>query len=111
MNIDWSKAPEGATHKLDGGCWYKVEGDSVSFYYGKGQWSTRAPLKDYASEWESFIPKPPKNCSFERREVSARALYCEINWNDGAAGWERLLESRKDDYRKAVDAGWQQVNP
>lgn len=57
--IDWSLAPEGATHKVLNGCWYKVSGDSVSFFNGNGEWNNPLPLKNYAADWPYFIPRPP----------------------------------------------------
>lgn len=56
--IDWSKAPEGATHKAIGGCWYRIEGDSVQFFNGFRKWSDRSPLSDYSNCWDDFIARP-----------------------------------------------------
>jgi hypothetical protein len=59
---------------------------------------------------DEFRPiRTPEQIAAEAREDQAKALYCAINWDDGEGGWSRLLDARKDDYRKAVDEGWTMV--
>lgn len=61
---------------------------------------------------DGFRPiRTPEQIAAEDREAKAKALYCTINWDDGEAAWSRILDARKDDFRKAIDAGWQQVKP
>lgn len=42
----------------------------------------------------------------EEREKAAKELYMTINWDSKPGTWENLLQARRDDYRKAIDAGY-----
>ena len=42
----------------------------------------------------------------EEREKSAKELYMTINWDSKPGTWENLLQARRNDYRKAIDAGY-----
>lgn len=64
-------------------------------------------LSDYL-----FRPiRTPEQIAAEERENAAIELFSTINWNDGKTGWDRMSEKRKDDYRKAIDAGYRKVAP
>lgn len=45
--VDWSLAPEGATHKVPKGCWYKIDGDQVFCWSNTGNWSGPYPIRQY----------------------------------------------------------------
>ena len=42
----------------------------------------------------------------EERDKAAKELYMTINWDSKPGTWENLLQARRDDYRKAIDAGY-----
>lgn len=47
-----------------------------------------------------------KQVAAEEREKAAKELYMTINWDSKPGTWENLLQARRDDYRKAIDAGY-----
>jgi hypothetical protein len=53
MTIDWSEAPEGATH-YDPTVWYRKKGSAWEYYYG-GEWRTSDNEPDYN---ERLTPLP-----------------------------------------------------
>ncbi|WP_312800493.1 hypothetical protein [Pseudomonas sp.] len=59
MNIDWSKAPEAATHYLstDKNPWRMVHEDGSRFAYLKGEW---VPVVNHVP-FDEYIPRPPYN--------------------------------------------------
>lgn len=48
----------------------------------------------------------PEQVAAEDREKAAKELYMTINWDSKPGTWENLLQARRDDYRKAIDAGY-----
>lgn len=60
----------------------------------------------------SFRPiRTTEQIAAEERETNSFELFSVINWNDSRDQWDRMRESRKDDYRKAIDAGYRKVTP
>jgi hypothetical protein len=47
--VDWSLAPEGATHKIPtfAGCWYKIDGYQVYCWSSAGNWAGPYPIRNY----------------------------------------------------------------
>lgn len=50
--------------------------------------------------------RTPEQIAAEERDKAACDLFCTINWNDGVSTWEKLSTNRKNDYFKAIDAGY-----
>lgn len=50
--------------------------------------------------------RTPEQIAADLREKSAEELYLAINWNDTPLTWANLSQSRRADYFKAIDAGW-----
>jgi hypothetical protein len=46
----------------------------------------------------------------EDREALAKEMFCIINGNMGDEGWERVPKSRREDFMRAIDAGWAKVS-
>lgn len=62
MTIDWSKAPEGATHyctsSLDGTHWRDYSSE-IGLYWHVGQWKSHlATSEEILSRGSSFVPRP-----------------------------------------------------
>lgn len=47
----------------------------------------------------------------EEREAKAKAMYLSIYFAEPPEAWEQGPDTRRETFRKAVDAGWQQVQP
>lgn len=61
-----------------------------------------------------FLPRclrTPEQIAAEEREKAACELYCTINWHGGVPEWKNQTESRKQDYFKAIDAGYRKQEP
>ena len=55
--------------------------------------------------------RKPEQIAADEREAAGKELYLTINWNDTAESWDRIGQ-RRDDYLKAIDAGYRkQVAP
>lgn len=64
-------------------------------------------MYDGSAHPECFRPiRTPEQIAVEEREASAIDLYMTINWNDTRESWDRMSQGRRDDYRKAIDAGY-----
>ncbi len=61
----------------------------------------------WMSDQCNFRPvRTAEQVASEDREKSAKELYMTINWDSKPGTWENLLQARRDDYRKAIDAGY-----
>lgn len=183
MNIDWSEAPEGATHydsDPNGFAWLRPNhsGRGWEFWGGKGNsWICCGSV----SGVERFVPRPsrsigenlppiestvrivpgnttiwdvaeqfvgvdcrlkavfmleetqmvavegiesgqcccfwasmvrtPEQAKAEEREAKAKAMYLSIFFAESDGAWHRMPEANRQTFRKAIDAGWQQVKP
>lgn len=63
MDIDWSKAPEGATHRVPHGCWYKIEDGLVWCWSSREEWAGPYPKKQYEDGSMEDMVKRPKTAS------------------------------------------------
>lgn len=116
MNIDWSKAPEGATHKnisTEDGFWYRFDFEKNLAAYcpvGRTEWvpSGRADqyndgsMEDMAARCSSSTGD---HVTYDQREKQADSLYLTMRPNDtlhecepGNPKWKACL--------KAIDAGY-----
>ncbi len=106
--------PVGTVCEVDGGPgesgWGKCtilysSSDVVVFKRDAYVFESSAPVGE-----NSFRPvRTREQIAAEAKLEAAKALYCTINWNNGAEQWARLSDSRKSDYLKAIEAGWGKV--
>lgn len=92
---------------LHGLKWYGCE---IIAYYGGHVWlRTTGAGRDHVKVVGAFRFRPirtPEQIASDEREKDSFELFSTINWNDAREQWDRMSESRKDDYRKAIDAGY-----
>lgn len=55
--------------------------------------------------------RTPEQIAAEERERDACELYCTINWQGGVPEWKNQTVDRKNDYFKAIDAGYRKQEP
>lgn len=61
-------------------------------------------------DYLEFRPiRTPEQIAAEERGWKIKDLYFTVNWNEGRETWNFISSTRKADYAKAIDAGWQQV--
>lgn len=109
MNIDWSKAPEGATHKdtsCPGGFWYKFDYELNTAAFcppGQTEWVASGPATAYNDgSLESMVSREEGSCgqiAAEEREKTVAEMVRDSILDDGSALWF-------GNARKLYDAGW-----
>lgn len=62
-------------------------------------------------ELEFSIVRTPEQIEAEEREKAACELYCTINRRGGALEWKNQSVGRRDDYFRAIDAGYRKQEP
>ncbi len=106
MNIDWSKAPEGATHwAKDSRCYntegikfYKLRpGKRYEFFSNRGEWVEGSLYKDAPSV--VFFPLQNVSVSSEERDRAVAEMVKDSVLEDGSAVWFANA-------RKLYDAGY-----
>lgn len=88
MNIDWSKAPEGATHYHIGddiNPWRRIK-DTVAYEHYRGKWLmvnsfNKGCMPDY------YVPIPQK--SWDGQGLPPVGIECEFSLNLGSIGWAK----------------------
>jgi hypothetical protein len=97
--IDWSKAPEGATHRNGpNGLWYKfdLEANTASFWINSGSgWMDSSPASDYEAggEVSEMIARP-----VQPEEVWS------LNGSDNSWSYSSLAELVRDCYGHGADS-------
>lgn len=98
MNIDWSKAPEGATHQYPStGAWYKVEGSSVFFWNRLyNDWRHSDLRHTYVLEGNGFEVRPtaPAWSGEGLDEVSFLKSKLSYNPDTGILTWKPRSEDQ-----------------
>ena len=89
-NIDWSKAPEGATHYNPMcGDWYKVSGDSADCWSKfHGGWF---PAQIWKSRKDYCVARPQPSPSWSGQGLPPVGMVCEMHhesWN--ANNWPKV---------------------
>ncbi|WP_436596453.1 hypothetical protein [Pseudomonas aeruginosa] len=92
MSIDWSKAPEGATHWEPSGPsfnegWMKKEGNEW-FYWGEGpkRWFQGKLSCNVSAEREATFEARPQE-AWDGRGLPPVGIECEFSLNVGSIGW------------------------
>lgn len=83
MNIDWSKAPEGATHKdPDTDCFYKLVKDVWHLICGDGESVVSASLYNGETKPSDLIERPKKQEAWDGSGKPPIGIECEVRFND-----------------------------
>ena len=78
MNIDWSKAPEGATHKdPNTTCFYKLVKDVWHLIYGDGESVVSASLYNGETKPSDLIELPKKQEAWDGEGLPPVNCFCE----------------------------------
>ena len=84
MNIDWSKAPEGATHCLSGRDFFKLDGDGrVILFINGSTHNTLNHIGDFLSS--SIVERPKKQEVWDGVCIPTVGMECEVF--EGPALW------------------------
>lgn len=90
MNIDWSKAPEGATHKdPDTDCFYKLVKDIWHMICGDGESVVSASLYNGETKPSDLIGRPNKQDSWYGEGLPPVGTVCEVLWNESRVEYLR----------------------
>ena len=83
MNIDWSKAPEDATHKdPDTDCFYKLVKDVWHLICGDGESVVSASLYNGETKPSDLIERPKKQGAWDGSGKPPIGIECEVRCND-----------------------------
>ena len=83
MNIDWSKAPEDATHKdPDTDCFYKLVKDVWHLIYADGESCVSASLYNGETKPSDLIERPKKQEAWNGNGKPPIGIECEVRFND-----------------------------
>ena len=86
MNIDWSKAPEGATHKdPDADCFYKLVKDVWHLICGDGESCVSASLYNGETKPSDLIERPKKQEVWHGEGLPPVGTVCDMHIDD--FGW------------------------
>ena len=86
MNIDWSKAPEGATHKdPDTDCFYKIVKDVWHLIYGDGESFVSASIYNGETKPSDLIERPNKQEAWGGEGLPPVGTVCDMHIDD--FGW------------------------
>lgn len=104
MNIDWSKAPEGATHKdtsCPGGFWYKFDYDLNTAAFcppGQTEWVPSGPATAYDDgSLESMVSRDGRSCEKRIRETKVEELVGRFALhNADNVDWKALFQQMYD---------------
>ena len=94
--IDWSQAPEGATHRYPGGLWYKFDFEADTAHYCRwGEWVTGDAAHVYVADGslKDMIARP-----------TAPQEKWSLNGENGAWDYDSLAELIKDNYGHGRDS-------
>ena len=84
MNIDWSKAPEDATHKdPDTDCFYKLVKDVWHLIFGDGESVVSASIYNGETKPSDLIERPKKQEAWGGEGLPPVGVTCEFTSNDG----------------------------
>ena len=82
MNIDWSKAPEGATHKdPDTDCFYKLVKDVWHLIFGDGESVVSASIYNGETKPSDLIERPKKQEAWDGEGLPPEKCDCEVLWS------------------------------
>ena len=83
MNIDWSKAPEYATHKdPDTDCFYRLVKDVWHLIYADGESCVSASLYNGETKPSDLIERPKKQEAWDGSGKPPIGIECEVRCND-----------------------------
>ena len=83
MNIDWSKAPEGATHKdPDTDCFYKLVKDVWHLIFGDGESVVSASIYNGETKPSDLIERPKNQEAWNGNGKPPIGIECEVRFND-----------------------------
>lgn len=83
MNIDWSKAPEYATHKdPDTDCFYRLVKDVWHLIYADGESCVSASLYNGETKPSDLIERPKKQEVWNGNGKPPIGIECEVRFND-----------------------------
>lgn len=86
MNIDWSKAPEDATHKdPDTDCFYKIVKDVWHLIYGDGESFVSASIYNGETKPSDLIERPNKQEAWGGEGLPPVGTVCDMHIDD--FGW------------------------
>lgn len=83
---------------------YRVESEQGVQYHGLGGGAD-------GKSWPFRPLRTAEQIAAEEREAKAKAMYLSVYFLESAQGWDRIPEATRETFRKAIDAGWQQVKP
>ena len=90
MNIDWSKAPEGATHKdPETDCFYKLVKDVWHLIYAEGESCVSASLYNGEKKPSALIERPKKQEAWDGDGLPPVNCFCEA-LDDYADCWVKV---------------------
>lgn len=90
MNIDWSKAPEGATHKdPDTDCFYKLVKDVWHLICGDGESVVSASLYNGETKPSDLIERPKKQEAWDGDGLPPVNCFCET-LDEDADSWVKV---------------------
>ena len=90
MNIDWSKAPEDATHKdPDTDCFYKIVKDVWHLIYGDGESVVSASLYNGETKPSYLIERPKKQDAWDGEGLPPVNCFCEA-LDEYADSWVKV---------------------
>ncbi|OOG85742.1 hypothetical protein B0E42_13145 [Pseudomonas sp. A25(2017)] len=55
--------------------------------------------------------RTPEQIAAEEREAKAKEMYLSVYFAVSEESWDHVPEAMRETFRKAIDAGWQQVAP
>ncbi|MGL5775514.1 MAG: hypothetical protein ACRCYB_09270 [Aeromonas veronii] len=108
MTIDWSKAPEGATHYVGGvgPSWYKVVTGAKGYYYFRDSAWCKSTNDDFYKIHSVFSPRPAEPKPYTRDEALQFLVERLDSWPTDIAdaplcpGWGWSTESRQPEFEE-----------
>lgn len=55
--------------------------------------------------------RTPEQIAADERESKAKEMYLSVYFAEPAEGWDRIPETIRETFRKAIDSGWKKVLP
>lgn len=86
-NVDWGQAPEGATHKVPTGCWYKVDDHQV-YCWCHAHWGGPYSVRQYEDgSFEQMVARPSTQWNGTDLPPVGTAVDCKCTAKTKARDW------------------------
>lgn len=101
--IDWSKAPEGSTHRVPNGCWYKIKEDQVYCWSSRYQWDGPYPIKQYEDgSLDEMVRRPKCSNEWTGAGLPPVGVDCETLWSSTTGQYVTVKILAHDEDRAVV---------